>query len=81
MLKRTQPRRAAILEDMMSHHTSTLEVAEIAKAANVKKVVLTHLVPAIAPEDEQESMFVRGMSDIYSGPIVVGRDNMILTVD
>lgn len=81
MLKRAQPRGGAMLEDLMSHHTSTLEVAEIAKEANVKKVVLTHLVPTIAPEDGPEKMFVLGMSDIYSGPIVVGRDNMIFTVE
>jgi len=80
-LKRVQPRGGAMLEDLMSHHTSTLEVAEVAKAANAKKVVLTHLVPTIAPEDGPEKMFVRGMSDIYSGPILVGRDNMIFTVD
>ena len=81
LLKRTQPRGGAMLEDLMSHHTSTLEVAEIAKEANVKKVVLTHLVPSIAPEDAAEKSFVRGMSDIYAGPVVVGRDNMILTVE
>jgi len=34
-----------MLEDLMSYHTSTLEVAEIAKEANIKKVVLTHLLP------------------------------------
>lgn len=81
MLKRSRPRRGAMLEDMMSHHTPTLEVAEIAKEANVKKVVLTHLVPSIAPQDAQEKTFVDGMSDIYTGPIVVGRDNMIFTVE
>ena len=81
MLKRSRPRQAEMLEDMMTHHTPTLEVAEIAKEANVKKVVLTHLVPSIAPEDGAELSFVRGMSDIYAGPIVVGRDNMVLTVE
>jgi ribonuclease Z len=81
MLKRSQPRAGAMLGDLMSHHTSTLEVAEIAKEVNAKKVVLTHLVPTIAPEDGPEKVFVRGMSDIYSGPVVVGRDNMTFTVE
>jgi hypothetical protein len=48
---------------------------------NVREVVLTHLVPSIAPEEAQEKNFVKGMSDVYSGLIVVGRDNMIFTVD
>jgi len=81
MMKRSRPRQAAMITDMMSHHTTTLEVAEIAKEVNAKKVVLTHLVPSIAPEDAQEKNFVKGMSDVYSGPIVVGRDNMIISVE
>jgi ribonuclease Z len=80
-LKRVQPRGGAMLEDLMSHHTPALEVAEVAKEANVKKLVLTHLVPSIAPLDAPEKAFVRGMSDIYTGPIVVGQDNMIFTVE
>jgi len=80
-LKRTNPRGAAMLGDLMTHHTSTLEVAEIAKATNAKKVVLTHLVPSIPPADAPEKMFVRGMSKIYSGPIVVGRDGMAFSIE
>ena len=36
---------------------------------------------SIAPADGPEKMFVQGMSEIYSGPIVVGRDNMVFTVE
>lgn len=75
-LKATDPRRAAMLSDMLSHHTSTIETAEIARDANVKKLVLTHLVPSIPPEDGPEKNFIRGMAEIYKGPIVVGRDGM-----
>ncbi|MEK7795180.1 MAG: MBL fold metallo-hydrolase [Candidatus Hydrogenedentota bacterium] len=75
-LKATDPRRAAMLSDMLSHHTSTTEAAEVARDANVKKLVLTHLVPSIPPEDGPEKNFIRGMADIYKGPIVVGRDGM-----
>ncbi len=81
MIMRTNPRQAAMLGDLMEHHTSTREVAEIAVATNAKRVVLTHLVPSIAPSESPEAMFVRGMDEIYSGPIVVGRDNMIFTVE
>ena len=81
LLLRRRPRTGAVVKDMMSHHTPTLEVAEVARATNAKKLVLTHLVPSIEPVDEQEENFVRGMSEIYTGPIVVGRDNMIFTVD
>lgn len=75
-LQARNPRTAAMLGDAMGHHTSTLEVAEIARDAGVKKLVLTHLFPSIAPTDGNEAVFVRGMSEIYTGPIVVGRDLM-----
>lgn len=79
VLKNRNPRQAAMLRDLMSHHSSTLEVAEIAKEAKVKKLVLTHLVPSIPPADGPEKNFVRGMKDVYPGPIIVGRDNMIFS--
>jgi len=81
MLKRRNPRQAAMIEDLMEVHTPTRDVAEIAKATNAKKLVLTHLVPSIAPVEAQETNFVRGMSDIYSGPILVGRDSMLITAE
>jgi len=80
MLERAQPRRAAMTIDMMSHHTTALEVAEIARDAGVKKLALTHLVPTIPPTDAAEANFVRGMAALYSGPIVVGRDGMVVEI-
>ena len=76
MIERASPRRAAMTRDMMSHHTTTLEAAEIARDAGVKKLALTHLVPTIPPTEQAEASFVRGMAAIYPGPIVVGRDGM-----
>jgi ribonuclease Z len=76
LLQRGDPRRAAMLDDMMSHHAGTLDVAAIAREAGVKQLVLTHLVPSIPPTDAAEKIFTTGMSDIYTGPIVVARDGM-----
>lgn len=75
-LERSNPRNAAMLGDAMEHHTPTLEVARIAAEAGAKKLVLTHLLPSIAPTDANDAVFSRGMSEIYGGPIVVGRDLM-----
>jgi len=47
----------------------------------VKKLVLTHLVPSIPPQDRAEQNFIKGMSDIYAGPILVGRDGMVIEID
>jgi ribonuclease Z len=71
--------RAAVMsEEMMEYHTSTTEVAEIARDAQVKKLVLTHLVPSIPVADQADQMFIQGMSEIYKGPIIVGRDGMVI---
>jgi ribonuclease Z len=79
-LKKGNPRLAAMSEEMMEYHTSTLEVAEIARDANVGKLVLTHLVPSIPPRDDADQLFIRGMNEIYHGPIIVGRDQMEIKV-
>ncbi|HVS62741.1 MAG TPA: MBL fold metallo-hydrolase [Thermoanaerobaculia bacterium] len=81
MIERANPRQFAMTHDMLEHHTSTLEVAEIARDAGVGKLVLTHLVPSIPPTDAAEESFARGMSEIYSGPIVVGRDGTRIVVE
>jgi ribonuclease Z len=53
------------------YHTSAEEVGEIAQRAEVKLLVLTHVIPA-----DGEFDFVRRAGKHYRGPIVVGRDLM-----
>jgi ribonuclease Z len=65
-------------EEMLAYHTPTLDVAEIARDAHVKKLVLTHFVPWLSPNFIVESVFIRGMKKIYKGKIIVGRDRMTI---
>lgn len=74
LLQQGDPRRAAMLADLMTYHASTLDVAAIARDAGVKHLVLTHLVPSIPPTEAAERVFTTGMSQIYTGPITVARD-------
>ena len=78
--REANPRMAEMSIEMMDYHTSTLEVAQIAREAGVGRLVLTHLVPQIPPQEEQEQDFIAGMEDIFSGPIIVGRDNMVIEI-
>ena len=64
--------------EMTEYHATTIEVAEIARDAGVGKLVLPHLVPSIPANDQAEERLVHGMSDIYTGPILVGRDGMVI---
>lgn len=69
------PNHDALARSVMSHHTSAEQAGEIAAAAGVKKLVLSHLVPAEDPEVPDQE-WVAAARRHYSGPIVVGRDLM-----
>jgi len=66
---------AALLTEAMEYHIGTDEVAGIARDAGVKSLVLTHVMPAVPPEEKALiAAFADGMADIFHGEIVVGRD-------
>lgn len=67
-------RGAAILSDVPSYHATTTDVAEMARDANVRHLVLSHLLPMIPNEGPGFDAFAAGMSDIYGGKITVGSD-------
>jgi ribonuclease Z len=71
-------RRAQVFGDIQEYHADRMEVARIAQEAGVKKLVLTHLVPTIPPDDAAEAAFTKGMDKIYSGTIIAGRDGVII---
>jgi len=79
-LKPSAPLQAGNLEDVPSYHISTIEVAELARDAEVGELVLTHILPTIVSQDAMEAVFVQGMSEIYSGRIRVARDTQRLAV-
>ena len=66
--------RANHITQAAKHHISHLEVAEVAQAAGVRKLVLTHIGPGIPDIWLVKSMFREGMSDIYPGPIHISKD-------
>ena len=54
-----------VLFDIQDYHATTVEVAEIAKKADVNLLVYYHLIPA--PRNYvSEQMFLRGVDDIFS---------------
>jgi ribonuclease Z len=68
-------RLAKLGTDTISYHTSPREVAEVARGAGVRHLVLTHLVPPPA-NFLIRRMFTRGMAEVYAGEITVGEDGM-----
>lgn len=59
-----------------SHHTSIEDVGKIAQQAKVKKLLLSHLVPVTVADQTWQQEAGKN----YQGPIVVGHENMTITV-
>ena len=66
--------QASLFEDVPDYHIATGDVAKLAQQAGVRKLALTHLIPPVPSEGPGVTQFVRGMSDLYTGPIHVARD-------
>ena len=64
---------------ILSHHVTGAQVGRAAQAANVKKLVLSHLVPADDPSVTEQS-WIDAVRGDYDGPVVVGRDGMHIDV-
>jgi ribonuclease BN (tRNA processing enzyme) len=69
------PNAEALARSVISHHTSAAQAGEVAAAAGVKMLVLSHLVPADDPNVPDEE-WIGAARRFYSGPIIVGRDLM-----
>ncbi len=68
-----QDKFAFVAEHISDYHSDTKNLARMAERANVKHLVLTHLVPA--PDGFfSRVLFTWGMSQIYRGKITVGED-------
>lgn len=75
-LKRQNVTRAVkIMTDIQDYHMSPVIAAELAKEAEVKKLVYTHVVPPV-PNEKIEQMFLKGVSDVFTGEVVLGKDMM-----
>ena len=57
-----------------SHHATFKEIGEIATNAKVKRLVFSHVVPPLAPDQK----VIEGIAEYFSGEIVAGKDQMIL---
>ncbi len=70
---------AKITHDILDYHASPEEAAEAAKAAGVKQLVLSHIVPPV-PSAFFYPAFLGDAAERYSGPIVVGEDGMLFSL-
>jgi ribonuclease Z len=76
----------ALLEQIKQtphYHTDPKEVAEIAKAAGVKQIIYTHIIPSIpklVPRFISSYIYLKGVGDIYSGKVELAKDGLHITL-
>lgn len=77
--KANNKRLAKIFHDILDYHTSPVEAAEIALAANVRHLLLYHIVPPL-PFEPLEQVFLEGVSDVWQGGLTLGRDGLVISL-
>ena len=68
-------RPTKILKDIQDYHMDPVVAARVAKEAGVKKLVYVHITPPLTNKTT-EDLYLKGVSDIFDGEIVLGRDRM-----
>ena len=74
-----EPDAKRLREHLLASHTSAEEVGQVATAAGVKTLVLTHFVPAGAPTPAvPDETWRAAVTPHFKGELVIGRDLMEL---
>ena len=68
-------RFAKILTDIQNYHMNPVTAGELAKQANVKKLILIHVTPYLSNENA-ENMYLDGVKEVFGGEIILGQDKM-----
>lgn len=68
-----------IMSDIPDYHMTPVDAAETAQAANVRMLVLNHIVPAL-PTPYLDAYFTKRANQHYSRKIIVGRDGMLFSL-
>lgn len=64
-------------DHLIASHTMVEDVGRIATTANVRHLVLNHLVPADSP-NFTENDWRTALQDTWSGPVTVGKDGTVI---
>ncbi len=72
-------RIAKIMSDIPGYHTSPVAAARIARQGKARMLVFTHIVP-VMPTRLLHPYFLRGVSNAFSGPVVMGEDGMRISL-
>lgn len=74
-----RPRLSKIFTDIPDYHTSPVEAAEIANAADAGLLLLYHLTPP-PPNRIAEMAFMRGVQKVREAPTVLSHDGTLISI-
>jgi ribonuclease Z len=69
---------SARLQDILDYHSSVAQAGQTAARAGVKTLVLTHMVPAVAPGAEKE--WIAQAEEHFDGEIIIAEDLLTIQV-
>jgi ribonuclease Z len=70
---------AAIAHDVLDYHATPVEAAETAEVVGAGHLLYYHIVPPM-PIPGLASVFLQGVSEVYSGPVTLGRDGTTISL-
>jgi ribonuclease Z len=73
-------RTGKMAHDITDYHSTPVQAAEVAQAAGVHELVLTHIFPPL-PNALARHLFLAGTADAYHGKLVLGEDRMRIDLD
>jgi ribonuclease BN (tRNA processing enzyme) len=76
MVAATDPGNAELRRHIVESHSPMEDVGKVATEAGVKKLVLTHFLPAGVSAFDNPELWLQGVRKTYKGEIVVGEDLM-----
>ena len=65
-------------QDILEYHSSVVDASQTAARVGVKRLVMTHMVPAPAPEQYPE--WIARAAEHFDGEIIIGDDLTTITV-
>lgn len=76
---RGRERTAKIMRDILSYHATPEDAARAASEADAHELVYYHTIPPL-PARILNPVFLGDAGDIFSGPITVGEDGMLISL-
>lgn len=79
-VEKLNPRVAKILTDIQNYHMDPVSAAQLAKEAQVKKLVFVHITPPL-PNKNVEDIYMKGVADKFDGEVILGEDRMKFSLE